>query len=182
MGWDLENSYSGLPKEFFSAFSPVTWPNIGLYNYNEALGTAIGLPRNLHTDKEWAEFLSGVHFPEEAYPISQAYAGHQFGHFTLLGDGRAVLLGEQIAPDGKKMGRTTKRLGNYPLFQARRREGNAECHVARISDERSHARLRHPHFPEFGNSHYWRTSCARAHARWSYFDPCSIQPYSGRYL
>jgi uncharacterized protein YdiU (UPF0061 family) len=33
----------------------------------------------------------------EATTIAQAYAGHQFGHFTMLGDGRAVLLGEHIA-------------------------------------------------------------------------------------
>ena len=35
--------------------------------------------------------------------ISQAYAGHQFGHFTILGDGRAHLLGEHVAPGGTRM-------------------------------------------------------------------------------
>ena len=33
--------------------------------------------------------------PYNSNPIAQAYAGHQFGHFTMLGDGRAILLGEQ---------------------------------------------------------------------------------------
>jgi uncharacterized protein YdiU (UPF0061 family) len=123
MGWHLENSYSTLPKEFFSAFSPVTWPVVGLYEYNDALGASIGLPRTLHTDKEWAKFLSGVHFPEGAHPISQAYAGHQFGHFTFLGDGRAVLLGEQVAPDGKKWDVQLKGSGITPY--SRRGDGRA---------------------------------------------------------
>jgi uncharacterized protein YdiU (UPF0061 family) len=123
MGWDIENSYSGLPKEFFSTFSPVTWPVVGLYTYNDALGASLGLPRTLHTDKEWAKFLSGVHFPEGAHPISQAYAGHQFGHFTLLGDGRAVLLGEQVAPDGKKWDVQLKGAGITPY--SRRGDGRA---------------------------------------------------------
>jgi uncharacterized protein YdiU (UPF0061 family) len=34
--------------------------------------------------------------PENTNTIAQAYAGHQFGHFTMLGDGRAVLLGEHL--------------------------------------------------------------------------------------
>ena len=37
-----------------------------------------------------------------AEPRAQAYAGHQFGHFTMLGDGRAILLGEQVAADGRR--------------------------------------------------------------------------------
>ncbi|HLS53499.1 MAG TPA: protein adenylyltransferase SelO family protein, partial [Tissierellaceae bacterium] len=47
--------------------------------------------------------LSGNRLPTNSIPIAQAYAGHQFGHFTMLGDGRAVLLGEQISPDGKRL-------------------------------------------------------------------------------
>ena len=36
--------------------------------------------------------LAGNRVPEGALPIAQAYAGHQFGYFTKLGDGRAILL------------------------------------------------------------------------------------------
>jgi uncharacterized protein YdiU (UPF0061 family) len=45
---------------------------------------------------------AGNELPPGAEPIAQAYAGHQFGHFTNLGDGRAILLGEQLAPDGRR--------------------------------------------------------------------------------
>src|SRR5690606_23913656 len=48
------------------------------------------------------KILAGSEIPEGAEPIAQAYAGHQFGNFTMLGDGRAVLLGEQITPDGQR--------------------------------------------------------------------------------
>ena len=33
---------------------------------------------------------------------AQAYAGHQFGHFTNLGDGRAIIIGEHINLDNKR--------------------------------------------------------------------------------
>ena len=46
--------------------------------------------------KEGVDVFAGNVIPEGASPLAQAYAGHQFGHFTMLGDGRAMLLGEQI--------------------------------------------------------------------------------------
>src|SRR5918999_637028 len=48
-----------------------------------------------------AALFAGQDLPAGARPIAQAYAGHQFGHFTMLGDGRAILLGEHRAPDGR---------------------------------------------------------------------------------
>lgn len=123
MGWHLENSYGKLPKPFFSEISPIKWPEVELYWYHPNLGNDLGLPRELHTDKAWAEYLSGVIFPEGAHPIAQAYAGHQFGHFTLLGDGRAVLLGEQMAPNGKRWDIQLKGAGITPY--SRRGDGRA---------------------------------------------------------
>ena len=52
---------------------------------------------------EAASYFSGNRFPEGALPLSQAYAGHQFGHFAMLGDGRATLIGEQITPEGQRI-------------------------------------------------------------------------------
>src|SRR5699024_3075716 len=43
--------------------------------------------------------------------ISQAYAGHQFGNLSMLGDGRAVLIGEQVTPAGKHFDRPRKGSG-----------------------------------------------------------------------
>ena len=48
--------------------------------------------------------MAGNTLPSDATPFAQAYAGHQFGHFTMLGDGRAHVLGEHITPDGERVG------------------------------------------------------------------------------
>ncbi len=58
--------------------------------------------------------LAGNQIPEGASPLAQAYAGHQFGHFTMLGDGRAVLLGEQITPLGERVDIQLKGSGRTP--------------------------------------------------------------------
>ena len=52
---------------------------------------------------EGVAILAGNTLPEGGRPIAQAYAGHQFGYFTSLGDGRAILLGEQISPSGDRL-------------------------------------------------------------------------------
>jgi uncharacterized protein YdiU (UPF0061 family) len=54
-------------------------------------------------EKEGAEFLSGNSVYATAEPIAQAYAGHQFGGFNILGDGRAILLGEHVTPANKRV-------------------------------------------------------------------------------
>jgi uncharacterized protein YdiU (UPF0061 family) len=47
------------------------------------------------------DVLVGNVVPAGAHPVAQAYAGHQFGNLSpRLGDGRAVLLGELVLPDG----------------------------------------------------------------------------------
>ena len=48
-----------------------------------------------------AALFAGQHLPVGCQPIAQAYAGHQYGGFTMLGDGRAILLGEHRTPSGQ---------------------------------------------------------------------------------
>ncbi|MGR5874829.1 protein adenylyltransferase SelO family protein [Bacillus pacificus] len=60
--------------------------------------------------------FAGNALPEGAHPLAQAYAGHQFGHFNMLGDGRALLIGEQITPSGKRFDIQLKGSGPYSLF------------------------------------------------------------------
>ena len=93
MAW-LKHSYaSQLPKTLYSEQSPdpVSKPEMVLYN--ESLALELGIAELLSEQKAVA-YLSGNETVPGSQPISQAYAGHQFGHFTRLGDGRAVLLGE----------------------------------------------------------------------------------------
>ena len=68
---------------------------------NDRLAHELGLDfANISSD-ETAAILAGQSLPEGSQPIAQAYAGHQFGGFTMLGDGRAILLGEHRTPSGQ---------------------------------------------------------------------------------
>ena len=122
-GWRLENSYAGLPEYFFTSINPtpVSEPKLLLFNDDLAKSLGIDLPTN---DKEMlAHLFSGNTLPENVTPIAQAYAGHQFGHFSILGDGRAHLIGEQITPDKKRFDIQLK--GSGPTPYSRGGDGRA---------------------------------------------------------
>jgi uncharacterized protein YdiU (UPF0061 family) len=70
-----------------------------------------------------AEIFAGNRIPAGADPMAQAYAGHQFGNFTRLGDGRAILLGEQVTPEGLRFDVQLK--GSGPTDYSRRGDGRA---------------------------------------------------------
>ncbi|MBO7744658.1 YdiU family protein [Paenibacillus sp. MWE-103] len=113
-GWHFDNSYARLPRAFFAEQAPtrVSAPKIALFNAR--LAGELGLDAEALSGGEGAEIFAGNRIPEGAQPIAQAYAGHQFGHFTMLGDGRAVLLGEQLAPGGARFDIQLKGAGRTP--------------------------------------------------------------------
>ena len=97
-GFRFDNSYSKLPASLFVHQVPQHFKNPSLVIFNECLAGALGLNVDALKAANWS-FFSGRQLPENSSPIAQAYAGHQFGHFARLGDGRAILLGEHIAPN-----------------------------------------------------------------------------------
>ena len=101
MGWHLENTYATLPETLFVAATPteVRAPRVALLNHRLAEELGLNL-RRLSLEAAAAQF-SGQTLPTGSFPIAQAYAGHQFGSFTMLGDGRAILLGEHRTPNGR---------------------------------------------------------------------------------
>lgn len=113
-GWNLDNSYSHLPKVFFTRQMPVTVRSPKLIILNNSLATSLGLNVQALENKDGVAVLAGNQIPKGALPLAQAYAGHQFGHFTMLGDGRAVLLGEQITPLGQRVDIQLKGSGKTP--------------------------------------------------------------------
>ena len=120
--WQLENSYSGLYKQFYTRIDPTPVNNPSLVIFNKVLSKELGI--DLPEDKELlAQIFSGNKLPKKAKPISQAYAGHQFGHFSILGDGRAHLIGEQISPNGKRFDIQFK--GSGPTPYSRNGDGRA---------------------------------------------------------
>lgn len=92
--WGLRHDYvEKLPSFFYTKTKPEKVTRPELIVWNRALAEEIGIEDE--DESFLANVLSGNVLLEGAVPIAQAYAGHQFGHFTMLGDGRAILLGEK---------------------------------------------------------------------------------------
>jgi uncharacterized protein YdiU (UPF0061 family) len=99
-GWNWDHSYARLPEIFFTPTLPTPVPSPGLAVFNRPLAISLGLDPDVLENQ--AAIFAGNEIPPGSEPIAQAYAGHQFGGFTNLGDGRAILLGEHLAPSGKR--------------------------------------------------------------------------------
>ena len=123
VGWRFDHSYKRLPEIFYSEANPVAVREPGLAIFNDALARSLGLDADRLDSSEGAAIFAGNAIPDGASPIAQAYAGHQFGHFTMLGDGRAILLGEHLAPDGCRFDIQLKGSGRTPF--SRRGDGRA---------------------------------------------------------
>lgn len=113
-GWNLENSYLDLPEIFYTKVDPNPVSSPKLVILNESLGESMGLNIDRLKDKENINLLAGSSTPEGGGLLAQAYAGHQFGHFTMLGDGRAMLIGEQTTPKGERLDIQLKGSGRTP--------------------------------------------------------------------
>ncbi|MGR3763128.1 protein adenylyltransferase SelO [Rossellomorea sp. NS-SX7] len=114
VGWNFDNSYAGLPQSFFKKQLPAPVRSPELVILNGSLAESLGLDAKILQSESGVEVFAGNEPPEGAEPIAQAYAGHQFGHFTMLGDGRAILLGEQITPAGERLDIQLKGPGRTP--------------------------------------------------------------------
>ena len=99
IGWHFDNTYSRLPNIFREEINPISVGNPELVMFNNELAKDLKLNFSQTNDKDLAKIFSGNSLPDGSNSIAQAYAGHQFGHFTMLGDGRAVLLGEHLVDE-----------------------------------------------------------------------------------
>lgn len=116
MPFSFDTSYKNLDSKLYSAVTPKDIDNPEVLVFNEALSDDLGVDEAALTD----QILSGQELLEE--PIAQAYAGHQYGSFTVLGDGRAMILGEHVH-DGNRYDIQLKGSGRTPY--SRRGDGNA---------------------------------------------------------
>jgi serine/tyrosine/threonine adenylyltransferase len=122
VGWRFDNGYARLPDVFFDPTAPRSGPEPRLAFLDEALAAEIGLDPSALRERGAEVFAGGV-VPRGAEPIAMAYAGHQYGHFTNLGDGRAILLGEHVTPRGERVDVHLKGAG--ATRYARRGDGRA---------------------------------------------------------
>ena len=115
MALRLEHTFATQLEGLYVPWKPKGFPAPALLLLNEPLATELGLdPKWLRS--EGAAVLSGSKTPPELQPLAQAYAGHQFGSFNpQLGDGRAVLLGEVVTPQGARYDIQLKGSGTTPF-------------------------------------------------------------------
>ncbi|NDK09294.1 YdiU family protein [Candidatus Gracilibacteria bacterium] len=110
----FKHSYQSLPAIFFAAQNPEQSDNPKCVLYNMELAKELGIQELLPAENAH-KLLSGNIVPEGAEPIAQAYAGHQFGYPNMLGDGRALLLGEWETPEGNLVDIVLKGSGKTPF-------------------------------------------------------------------
>jgi uncharacterized protein YdiU (UPF0061 family) len=112
----FDNTYASLPDRFHARLDPTPVAAPRLVRLNTALAERLGLDPVALASPDSVQALAGNLVPEGAAPIASAYAGHQFGHFVpQLGDGRAILLGEVVAPDGARFDIQLKGSGRTPF-------------------------------------------------------------------
>lgn len=118
IAFQFDNTYKELPNRLFTVVSPTPVKSPTLVQFNDTLSASLGLDPQAFCVPQGAEILSGNTLPLGAACLAQAYAGHQFGHFTMLGDGRAILIGEHITPSGERFDIQLKGAGPTPYSRS----------------------------------------------------------------
>lgn len=95
--FNFDNSYLSLPDKFYSLVKPEIFPRPEIFLLNNHLGNELNVVRE--SQEGLLSTFVGKHSGQNSASFAQAYAGHQFGHFTKLGDGRAIVLGEHVTED-----------------------------------------------------------------------------------
>ncbi len=118
IGWCFDNTYARLSGKILTKIKPEAVKKPKMIIFNHQLSKNLDL-NFFHIDnKNLASIFSGNSLPEKSECIAQAYAGHQFGHFTILGDGRAVIIGEHITKNNKRVDIQFKGSGRTPYSRS----------------------------------------------------------------
>lgn len=125
MPWNFDNTYARALGGFAVSCLPEPPPRPELLVWNGPLADELGIPDDgADGAPSHAAIFSGAAIPPGSEPVAPAYAGHQFGHFSpQLGDGRALLLGELVTPDGRRIDLQLKGSGRTPFS----RNGDGKC-------------------------------------------------------
>jgi len=120
----FDTTYGQLPERFFTRMPPTPVAQPDWIAFNAPLAERLGLDGDALAGDTGLQLFAGNSVPDGADPLAQVYAGHQFGNFVpQLGDGRALLLGEVVAPDGARFDLQLK--GSGPTPYSRNGDGRA---------------------------------------------------------
>ncbi len=120
----FDNSFHDSMEGFYAPAEAAKPSAPSLLAFNDVLAKRLGIATEGVHQRELEGLFSGRSLPDGADPLALAYAGHQFGHFSpQLGDGRALLLGEIVAPDGARFDVQLK--GSGPTAFSRNGDGKA---------------------------------------------------------
>ena len=118
IGWNFSESFTLLTDHLYSHTNPTTVKDPSWFVINESLIKDLNLNVESFKSDDNLAILSGNKLVPGTKPIAQAYAGHQFGRFTMLGDGRAILLGEHVMEDGNRVDIQLKGAGKTPYSRS----------------------------------------------------------------
>jgi uncharacterized protein YdiU (UPF0061 family) len=119
-----QHTYGHLPERLFARVRPTPVGSPRIVLLNRSLASELGFDADELAGPSGRDLLSGCNVPKGISSLSTAYAGHQFGHFVpLLGDGRAILLGEVVTRTGKSFDIQLK--GSGPTPYSSRGDGRA---------------------------------------------------------
>jgi uncharacterized protein YdiU (UPF0061 family) len=115
----MKLNYSKLPTDFYSEVSPAKFEKAQLVFWNEGFTSEF---KNGFSSNEFLSMVRGENsWLKET--LAMAYAGHQFGHFNTLGDGRAALVDEWKNEEGSLFDVHLK--GSGETIYSRRGDGRA---------------------------------------------------------
>lgn len=99
----------------YTALLPTPLKNARLIWYNDKLAQQLAIPASLFDATNGAGVWGGETLLPGMSPVAQVYSGHQFGVWAgQLGDGRGILLGEQLLADGSTLDWHLKGAGLTP--------------------------------------------------------------------
>ncbi|MGE5161578.1 MAG: protein adenylyltransferase SelO [Betaproteobacteria bacterium] len=115
LGLRFDNSFARLPAAFYTRLHPTPLPDPYLVACSGSAAELVGLdPAGLRSAAA-VEALTGNRAVTGTEPLAAVYSGHQFGVYVpRLGDGRAILLGEAVGPDGRHWELQLKGAGKTP--------------------------------------------------------------------
>ena len=121
--WEALKTYQDLDSSMFKTADIKQFAQPQRLLSNTVLAKSIGFDLDWFNSSASDAFFCGKNLDPNIRPIAQAYAGHQFGHFTILGDGRAILLSEYKNKNGHIYDIHLKGAG--PTIYSRRGDGLA---------------------------------------------------------